>query len=147
VASGLWVEAMSVETVPLQDVLDFLEREAVADTDALGVGIHGQGMRKAAERIRERFSRPPATHPPIDPCPFCGDKGPEIAMDDFAGQSAPEYWVECNCCGAHGPQARIGCRWDEFEDLTGTELIARLEREAITMWNGAIARAEASEEE
>lgn len=60
--------------------------------------------------------------PPIDPCPFCGHKGPEIG-------DAAEVWVECGECQARGPAARVGCRDDEEEiDLV---------REAITMWNRA----------
>jgi hypothetical protein len=71
-------------------------------------------------------------HPPIDPCPFCGDKGPELEDDEFdhsSHASGPvEYWVKCGCCGARGPEARVGCRDDEEEEID-------LELEAITMWN------------
>lgn len=86
----------------------------------------------------------PKVHPPIDPCPFCGDKGAEI---DDRGDMDGDVWVMCECCGACGPVSRIGCRDDEFEDLDEAAANAKLELEAITMWNGAIARAEASEEE
>jgi len=58
-------------------------------------------------------------HPPIDPCPFCGDKGAELEDDEFdhgkGGDGPVEYWVKCGCCGARGPIDR--------------------ELEAITMWN------------
>jgi hypothetical protein len=70
----------------------------------------------------------PKVHPPINPCPFCGDKGPELEDDEFP----VEYWVKCGCCGARGPEARVGCRDDE-DDAGEVDL----EFEAITMWNRA----------
>jgi hypothetical protein len=67
-------------------------------------------------------------HPPINPCPFCGDKGPEL--DDFDGPDHPEVFVHCGSCEATGPTARVGCRDEDEEEID-------LTKEAIMMWNRA----------
>ena len=38
----------------------------------------------------------------LEPCPFCGDKEPEIIDKDY------ELYVECPNCGARGPFSYFG---------------------------------------
>jgi len=59
---------------------------------------------------------------PIDPCPFCGSKTPDISTTTV-GYHTEDYVVRCTQCGAHGPVG--GLTWGEAVDLWNTRTAPR----------------------